>query len=152
MAAGPAAPPQLFFEPKSFSHRYGDDYCTVTIPEWKIVGGAGAAKATKVSKGLHGAFVLEGRRGDKKWRVERRYSEFAKLHARGPPPPPPDAPPQVPPKLPPKTLWWTTQDGPFLERRRAALEGYLHGVLAVRGACALPHVWAFLSAGAVSAP
>ena len=28
----------------------------------------------------------------------------------------------------------------------------LHGVLAVRGACALPHVWAFLSAGAVSAP
>ena len=150
MAAGPAAPPQLYFEPKAWSHRYGDDYFTVTIPAAKIVPGGGA----RVKKGQHGAFVLEGKRGDRTWRVERRYSEFSRLHARGTagaPAPAPDAPPGVPPKLPPKTLWWTAQDGPFLERRRQALEAYLHGLLARRGVCALPHVWDFLSAGAVGA-
>ena len=156
LAAGGAAP-QLFFEPKAWSRRYGDDFFTVTIPTHKIVnnkdGAATAAQASKVSRGTHGAFVIQGRRGDLTWHVERRYSEFVRLHARGTagaPPTAPDAPPAAPATLPPKSLWWTAQDQKFLERRRSSLEAYLHRLLARRGVCALPHVWDFLSAGAVS--
>jgi hypothetical protein len=103
---------ELFFPPASWSHRYGEEYFTLNISEFRVS-----------PDGKHAEYKIEGNCGETEWAAWRRYTEFVHMKGRcktilG----------SVVPKLPPKGLRRSLKQK-HLEKRRTELCRFLHVVL-----------------------
>lgn len=64
----------LYFPPKEFSPRFGDQFFTATIRGYEILGHPSACG------GQYAVYLLEVCRGREKWIIKRRFSEFDRLN------------------------------------------------------------------------
>ena len=118
-AAGPSSPlPELYFEPKLWSPRYGSNFYTAVIESVGVgVGGVDPSAAY---------YQVKVQWGGKTQTLARRYSEFHTLHqglraARA-------QEPDTANLFPPKT-WFASVDPELLETRRLQLGAWLDDVL-----------------------
>ena len=117
----------LYFNPKDWSSRYGENIFTCHIVEGR----------PEISEGKYAEYVIEISFGDKKRRVQRRFSEFYALYCYL------EKAKNLNCAFPPKT-WFSCMDDDFIEYRRKALEKYLTHVLSISGVCKLATVRNFL--------
>jgi hypothetical protein len=93
----------LYFPPKEFSPRFGDQFFTVIIQGYEIKGHESACG------GQYALYHLEVKRGKKRWEIKRRFSDFDRMSH--------DLLQEIIleqeqislPRLPPKTCWRTIE-------------------------------------------
>lgn len=111
----------VYFPPKQFSPRFGDNFFTVTIENFERV------KPIDTCAGQHVVYAVTVQRGRHTWVVKRRFREFDQLlqylknkypNAK-----------QPFPLLPPKTYCSVTTDEDFLMNRMKDLQAFLNEML-----------------------
>lgn len=111
----------VYFPPKQFSARFGDNFFTAVMENFERV------RPVASCAGKHIVYVIAVSRGKNTWTVKRRFSEFEKLLKYLKEKYPQTVQPFPP--LPPKTCFTVITDDEFLFARTKLLQVFLNELL-----------------------
>jgi hypothetical protein len=119
----------LYFPPRTFSSRFGDNYFTFELTSYTLVPALVKMCGCVQKAGQAVAYVVTVKRGKRQWVIERRFSDFVAFHSHVLAFLEAQQEAFSLPVLPAKTLCPVIDDPFFIEARMKGLAAYLDKVL-----------------------